>query len=222
MEKFSKNISENTLPLILYLISSFLVVFITNLNVLILISVLFLFISFFLFGNKVLSRIILITSITIFVILTFSILISWDFSYKRIIISLPKAISLSVMISSVIAFFVYVPTVQLFFIAKTFTRSNRPAYAILTGFRTFPVFFNFSKKIFTTIKIRKAYSSLTDLILLYIQNIFIEFFAFLDNFINHFSFIELNKIKHKNNLNYKFFLIILYFIFIIKVIYYGK
>ena len=139
-------------------------------------------------------------------------LFSWKFNYQQAILILPKSISFSIMISSAIAFFLFLPTYQLFRISKTIIKSSYPAYALLAGFRTFPVFFQFSKKIFVAIKIRKAYSSYFDFVMIYFQNIFIEFLNFLDDFITRFSFLNLKGIKVKLTINYETYLLIIYFL----------
>ncbi len=222
MKHFNKKISENTIPLILYLVSSFLVVFVSNLNFILISLLLFLFVSTILFNRRIVQKIIIISIIVISLVLFVSMLITLNFKTEMILLSLPKSITLSIIVTSTIAFFVYLPTIQLLYITKTITRSNYAAYGVLTAFRTFPVFFSFSKKIFITIKIRKAYSSYFDFILLYIQNIFIEFVDFLDNFIRRITFIELDRIKIKLTVNHKTLLTIIYLLTIITLIAYEK
>lgn len=221
MENFYKNISENTIPLLIYLVASFISIFVTNINFLGILLLLYICISAVLFNSKILLKILFISLCVIPIIVLLSMFFAWDISYQQFILSLPKSISFSIMISSAIAFFLFLPTYQLFSISKTIIRSNYPAYALLAGFRTFPVFFQFSKKIFVAIKIRKAYSSYLDFVLLYVQNIFIEFLIFLDDFIVRFSYLNLHKIQTISIFNYKSYLAIIYLIISISFVIFG-
>ena len=212
MEKFYKYTNANTIPLLLYLVASFTVVFVSNINFLVILFFIFIGISAILFNRNILVKIVLISVFIIPLIIFLSMLFSWKFNYQQASLILPKSISFSMMISSAIAFFLFLPTYQLFRISKTIIKSSYPAYALLAGFRTFPVFFQFSKKIFVAIKIRKAYSSYFDFVLIYFQNIFIEFLNFLDDFLTRFSFLNLEEIKIKLSINYKTYLLLIYFI----------
>ena len=220
MEKFYKNTNANTIPLLLYLVASFTVVFVSNINFLVILFVIFIGISAILFNRNIVIRILLISIFIIPLIIFLSMLFSWEFSYQQAILILPKSISFSIIISSAIAFFLFLPTYQLFRISKTIIKSSYPAYALLAGFRTFPVFFHFSKKIFVAIKIRKAYSSYFDFVMIYFQNIFIEFLNFLDDFITRFSFLNLKEIKVEFIYDYKTIISVIYLLITFTLAYY--
>lgn len=220
MEKFYKNTNANTIPLLLYLVASFTVIFVSNISFLVILFFIFIGISAILFSRNIVIRILLISIFIIPLVIFLSMIFSWNFSYQQAILILPKSISFSIIISSAIAFFLFLPTYQLFRISKTLIKSSYPAYALLAGFRTFPVFFQFSKRIFIAIKIRKAYSSYFDFVMIYFQNIIIEFLNFLDDFITRFSFLNLHKIKIAPVINFKTYLSIIYLIISITFIIY--
>lgn len=222
MEEFYKKTKENTLPLLIYLATSFSSVFVSDLVFLSILFLLFIIVSSILFNNKILLKIIILSMIVIPLIILLSMLFSWNFNANQLLAILPKSISFSILITSSISFFAYLPTFQLFRISKTLINSNYPAYALLAGFRTFPVFFQFSKRIFTAIKIRKAYTSYFNLLILYLQNIIIEFLNFLDEFINRFSFLNISKLQVKTSLGLKAYIAIIYFITSIIFVIYGN
>jgi len=210
MKNFYKKTNENTIPLLIYLITSFSSVFVTNLKFISIFFLLFIMVSSILFSKNILLKILVLSMSIILLIILLSMLFSLAFTSNQLYTILPKSMSFSIMISSSIAFFALLPTYQLFRISKTIISSNYPAYALLAGFRTFPVFFQFSKRIFIAIKIRKAYSSYFDLLLLFLQNIFVEFLNFLDDFINRFTFLNFNQQKVCNKVNLKTYVLLLY------------
>jgi|GEM_PF-6796572 len=222
METFYKKTNENTIPLLIYLVTSFSSVFVSNLKLLSILFLFFIVMSSILFSKNILLKILVLSMIIIPVIILLFMIFSWEFTSPQLFSILPKSISFSMMISSSIAFFAFLPTYQLFRISKTITNSNYPAYALLAGFRTFPVFFMFSKRIFTAIKVRRAYSSYFELLLLFLQNIFIEFLNFLDDFILRFSFLSLEKLKIKHFINYKTFFAFFYLLISLIFIMYEK
>lgn len=222
MERFYKHTNENTIPLIIYLVTGFISVFILNIYFLLVIYGLFLINSAIIFNKRILLKTFVISICIVPLIIFLSMLLSWEFTIKQITEILPKSISFSIMISSSVAFFVFLPAYQLFRISKTILQNNYPAYALLAGFRTFPVFFQYSKRIFMAIKIRNASSSLIVLLFLYLQNIFIMFINYLEDFIIRFSFLNLHLIKVKSSFNYKTLLLIVYLIISITLIVYER
>jgi hypothetical protein len=219
IERFHKNCVDKTVPLILFLFSSFLVIFITNLTSLSIISILFLFVTLVLFHKSVFKKTVIISLLVILVVVFINLLLNLTFTFDSMIHFLPKGISLSIIVTSAIAVFAFLPTYQLYRISIVATRSQNASLAILTGFRTFPVFFELSKKIFISIKIRNATNSIVDFVNLFITNIIIDFFSFLEDYINRFSFIKIENKVHPQSFSFSLFITCIYLLTTILFIY---
>lgn len=212
MKKFIDVQNQNTLPLILYCLSSLFIIFIKSLVFLIPLYIFFCILTILLTENFLtffkISKITLLTIAIYFFV--FSIL-EWDLSFSNFEKIFPKGVSLSILISTGIIVFDVIPTIQLLKITKFVFRNENVVYAMLSGFRTFPVLLNISKKTLMAQKIRGVSKKKILSILLYLYNVLINFFEFFSDFKNQIEYMDIKEaILLKNRISIKFLFFFMY------------
>ena len=211
IDKYYNITLENTLPILFYILGSFFVFIITDLRILIIQYVLFLIVSGTLFSFNVIKKNICWTIVIFLLISIMSSAIDGHISYSHVGSDLSKGLSLSVIIITSINLFYHLSTFQLLLLIKLLTKSNQFSYALLSGFRSFTIFSLYSKRIVFALKIRGVSRHPVTMLLLYLKNIIIEFFTFLDEFIIRLMFLDIQIMSLFKNEYKKLIISILYF-----------
>ncbi len=199
MERFIEKQKRNTLPILMYSIASFFVLFINNLYIIF--SLYFLFIvSTYLLSEKK-STIFKVLKVSCFVVAIYFLVTSilgWQLSLKILKDIISKGIGLSILVCTGIVVFDEMPTFQLVKITRLISPWENAIYAILSGFRTFPVIFNISSKVIVAQKARGIHKNYLLAIKTYLLNMIISFFEFIFDFGNQLEAVDMKNINNKN------------------------
>lgn len=213
MERFIEEQKRNTLPILMYSIASFFVLFISNLYMIFSLYFLFIVLTYLLSEKK--STVFKVLKLSCFVIVIYFLVTSilgWQLSLKILKDIIPKGIGLSILVCTGIVVFDEMPTFQLVKITKLISPGENAIYAILSGFRTFPVIFNISSKVIVAQKARGIHNNYLLSMKTYLLNMLISFFEFIFDFGNQLGAVDLRKINNKNlvSLTLKNILFLLY------------
>jgi hypothetical protein len=223
MEKFIGNQNSITLPILIYTLSSFFVLFVSDLRLSLVLFFLFL-VTTYLLTHKIAAIITVIKVslvVTLFYLLIISIL-GWQFPLDKLQEIIPFATGLSIIVCTGIVVFREIPTFQLVKITKLICPGENALYAVLSGFRTFPVMFSISRKTIIAQKARGMHKHKWLSINTYLLNLVINFFEFIFDFVNQLESVDINKISAKININIDIIFFIAYLVASIGAIYYEK
>lgn len=223
MESFIEKQKQNTLPILMYSIASCFVLFINNSYIIFSLYFLFIVLTYLLSEKKSIILKVLKISCLVFVIyfLVTSIL-GWQLNLKILKDILPKGIGLSILVCTGIVVFDEMPTFQLVKITKLISPWENAIYAILSGFRTFPVILNISSKVITAQKARGIHKNYLLSIKTYLLNMVISFFEFIFDFGNQLEAVNMENLNTKIvYLNFKNMLFLSYLIVSIGGVLYG-
>jgi hypothetical protein len=218
MEKFIEKQNSITLPILIYTLSSFFVLFVSDLRMSFVVYFLFLATTYLL-THKIAAIITVIKVslvVTFFYLLIVSIL-GWRFPLDKLQEIIPFAIGLSIVVCTGIVVFREISTFQLIKITKLICPSENALYAVLSGFRTFPVMFSISSKTIIAQKARGMYKQKWLSIKTYLLNMLISFFEFIFDFGNQMESIDFKRIKNEN-IRYFRISALLFFIYLIASI----
>lgn len=224
MEKFIERQNSITLPILIYTVASFFVLFVSELGVSLVLFFLFLATTYILTKNT--AMMLKVIKISFFVTFFFLLIISlmgWYFSLDKLQEMIPLGIGLSIVVCTGIVVFSEIPTFQLVKITKLICPGENAIYAVLSGFRTFLVVFNISSKTIIAQKARGMHKNKLLSIKTYLLNILINFFEFIFDFGNQLETLDIKKIKSKNFivLSLNNFLFFFYIILCVGGAYYG-
>jgi hypothetical protein len=148
--------------------------------------------------------------------------LGWQLSLKILKDIIPKGICLSILVCTGIVVFDEMPAFQLVKITKLISPGENTIYAILSGFRTFPVIFNISSKVITAQKARGIHKNTLLAIKTYLVNMIISFFEFIFDFGNQLEAVNMENLNTKIvYLNFKNMLFLSYLIVSIGGVLYG-
>jgi len=149
-------------------------------------------------------------------------ILGWQLNLKILKDILPKGIGLSILVCTGIVVFDEMPTFQLVKITKLISPWENAIYAILSGFRTFPVILNISSKVITAQKARGIHKNYLLSIKTYLLNMVISFFEFIFDFGNQLEAVNMENLNTKIvYLNFKNMLFLSYLIVSIGGVLYG-
>lgn len=225
MEKFIEKQNSITLPILIYIVASFFVLFVSELGISLVLFLLFLATTYILTKNS--AMILKVVKVSLFVTFLFLLIISiidWHFSLDKLQEMIPFGIGLSIVVCTGIVVFSEIPTFQLVKITKLICPGENAIYAVLSGFRTFLVVFNISSKTIIAQKARGMHKNKLLSIKTYLLNILINFFEFIFDFGNQLETVDLRKIHNKNlvSLTLKNVLFFLYLLISVGGIFYEK
>ena len=221
MEKFIENQNRITLPILIYTLSSFFILFVSDLRISLLLFFLFL-VTTYLLTQKI-AAIITVIKVSLFVTFFYLLIISilgWQFPLDKLKEIIPFAIGLSIVVCTGIVVFREIPTFQLIKITKLICLGENALYAVLSGFRTFPVMFSISSKTIIAQKARGMHKHKWLSIKTYLLNILINFFEFVFYFGNQLETLDITKINNKKYLSLNNFIFIFYLALSIGATYY--
>lgn len=197
MKRFIEKQRQNTLPILMYLMASFFIIFIDKPKI-VLLYLLFILMTYWLTMKP--STIIRVLKISFFVITIYFLIVSvlgWQMNIEIFYEFIPKGIALSILVCTGIIAFNEIPTFQLVRITKLISPWENAIYAILSGFRTFPVIFNISGKTIMALKVRGIHKNYLLSIKTYLLNMTINFFEFIFDFGNQFGAVDSRKMNLK-------------------------
>ena len=224
MEKFIEKQNSITLPILIYTVSSFFVLFVSELGISFVLFFLFLATTYIL--TKKSAMMLKVIKVSLFVTFLFLLIISiidWHFSLDKLQEMIPLGIGLSIVVCTGIVVFSEIPTFQLVKITKLICPGENAIYAVLSGFRTFLVVFNISSKTIIAQKARGMHKNKLLSIKTYLLNILINFFEFIFDFGNQLETLDIKKIKSKNFIVLSLNNLLFFFYIILSVggAYYG-
>lgn len=196
MEKFIEKQNRITLPILIYTVASFFVLFVSELGVSLVLFFLFLATTYILTKNS--AMMLKVIKVSLFVTFFFLLIISimgWHFSLDKLQEMIPFGIGLSIVVCTGIVVFSEIPTFQLVKITKLICPGENAIYAVLSGFRTFLVVFNISSKTIIAQKARGMHKNKLLSIKTYLLNILINFFEFIFDFGNQLDKLEIKNIR---------------------------
>jgi hypothetical protein len=196
MEKFIEKQNSITLPILIYTVASFFVLFVSELGISLVLFFLFLATTYILIKNS--AMMLKVIKVSLFVIFLFLLIISiigWNFSLDKLQEMIPLGIGLSIVVCTGIVVFSEIPTFQLVKITKLICPGENAIYAVLSGFRTFLVVFNISSKTIIAQKVRGMHKNKLLSIKTYLLNILINFFEFIFDFGNQLDKLEIKNIR---------------------------
>lgn len=199
MESFIKAQKQNTLPILMYFIASFFVLFINNHYLIFSLYIFFVLLTYLLSKKKsIVFKVLKISFLVIIIYFLITSLLDWQLSLKIFKNIFPKGIGISIVVCTGIVVFDGIPTFQLVKITKLISPSENAIYAILSGFRTFPVIFHISSKVIVAQKVRGIHTNYLLSIKTYLLNMIISFFEFIFDFGNQLGAVDMGKIDNKN------------------------
>ena len=199
MERFIEEQKRKTLPILMYSIASFFVLFISNLYMIFSLYFLFIVLTYLLSEKK--STVFKVLKVSCFVVAIYFLVTSilgWQLNLKILKDIIHKGIGLSILVCTGIVVFDEMPTFQLVKITKLISPGENAIYAILSGFRTFPVIFNISSKVIVAQKARGIHKNYLLAIKTYLLNMIISFFEFIFDFGNQLEAVDMKNINNKN------------------------
>jgi len=199
MERFIEEQKRKTLPILMYSIASFFVLFISNLYMIFSLYFLFIVLTYLLSEKE--STVFKVLKVSCFVVAIYFLVTSilgWQLSLKILKDIIPKGIGISILVCTGIVVFDEMPTFQLVKVTKLISPGENAIYAILSGFRTFPVIFNISSKVIVAQKARGLHKNYLLSIKTYLLNMIISFFEFIFDFGNQLEAVDMKNINNKN------------------------
>lgn len=224
MEKFIETQSQNTLPILLYSMSSFFMLFINAPAVIVSLYLLFIVMTYLLtMKTAIIFKMLRISCLVIFIYFLIISILTWQLSIELLQDIIPKGIGLSILICTGIVVFDEIPTFQLVKITKLISPWENAIYAILSGFRTFRVIFDISSKTIVAQKTKGIHKNYLLSIKIYLSNMVIGFFEFIFDFGNQLETVDIKKIDNKNLITFtlKNILFFFYFLMSIRGIFHG-
>ena len=207
----------------MYLIASFFVLFINNCYLIFSLYFFFIVLTYLLSNKKAtVFKVLKLSCLIITIYFLITSILYWQLSLETFKSIIPKGIGFSILVCTGIVVFDGIPTFQLVKISKLISPWENAIYAILSGFRTFPVIFNISSKIIVAQKARGIHKNYLLSIKTYLLNVTISFFEFIFDFGNQLESLDLEKINNKNlvSLTLKNILFFLYLLISIGGIFY--
>ncbi|MEI7868462.1 MAG: hypothetical protein WCI11_11270 [Candidatus Methylumidiphilus sp.] len=223
MDNFIDKQNRITLPILSYTLASFFVIFVSDLGMTFVLFFLFL-VTTYLLTNKI-SAIITVISISFFVTFFYLSLISlldWQLPFDKLQEIIPFAVGLSIVVCTGVVVFREISTFQLVKITKLICPGENAIYAVLSGFRVFPVMFNISSKTIMAQKVRGMHNNKLLSIKTYLLNMLINFFEFIFDFGNQLESVDIKKIDLIIKISAKSIYFIAYLYASVVGIYYAK